>query len=71
MTTAEEHEVANVTPADLDALEQRLAEVERYLHVDERRGRAEELERLSAESGFWDDAEAARKTMAEIGRAHV
>lgn len=34
MTTAEEHEVANVTPADLDALEQRLAEVERYLHVD-------------------------------------
>ena len=66
MTTAEEHEVANVTPADLDALEQRLAEVERYLHVDERRGRAEELERLSAESGFWDDAEAARKTMAEL-----
>ena len=66
MTTAEEHEVANVTPTDLDALEQRLAEVERYLHVDERRGRAEELERLSAESGFWDDAEAARKTMAEL-----
>ncbi len=32
-----------VTPADLDALEARLTEVEAYLHIDEARGRVGEL----------------------------
>ena len=37
-----------VTPADLDALEARLTEVEAYLHIDEARGRVGELEQASA-----------------------
>ena len=36
-------DVANITPDELSALEQRLAEVEAYLHIDEKRGRVEEL----------------------------
>ena len=55
-----------VTLEQLDALEARLAEVERYLHIDEKRDRLEELERESAAPGFWNDAEAARKVMAEL-----
>ena len=59
-------EVANER---IDALEGRLAEVEGYLHVDEARGTVAELERQSAEPGFWDDANAARETMAKLARA--
>ena len=55
-----------VTLEQLDALEARLEEVERYLHVEEKRARAEELERESAAPGFWNDAEAARRVMAEL-----
>lgn len=55
-----------VTPADLDALEARLTEVEAYLHIDEARGRVGELEQASAAPGFWDDADAARRHMAEL-----
>lgn len=55
-----------VTPADLDALEARLTEVEAYLHIDEARGRVGELEQASAAPGFWDDADAARAHMAEL-----
>ena len=55
-----------VTPADLDALEARLAEVETYLHIDEARGRVGELGQASAAPGFWDDADAARAHMAEL-----
>lgn len=62
-------EVETITPEVLDALEQRLAEVERYLHIDEKRGRAEELERESAAPGFWDDADRARGLMAELSAA--
>ena len=62
-------EVETITPEALDALEQRLAEVERYLHIDEKRGRAEELERESAAPGFWDDADRARGLMAELSAA--
>lgn len=55
-----------VIPADLDALEARLTEVEAYLHIDEARGRVGELEQASAAPGFWDDADAARAHMAEL-----
>lgn len=58
-----------VTPADLDALEARLAEVETYLHIDEARGRVRELGQASAAPGFWDDADAARAHMAELAQA--
>ncbi len=57
-----------VTPADLDALEARLTEVEAYLHIDEARGRVGELEQASAAPGFWDDADAARAHMAELAQ---
>ena len=57
-----------VTPADLDALSARLAEVEAYLHIGEARGRVGELEQASAAPGFWDDADAARAHMAELAQ---
>lgn len=57
-----------VIPADLDALEARLTEVEAYLHIDEARGRVGELEQASAAPGFWDDADAARAHMAELAQ---
>lgn len=57
-----------VTPADLDALEARLTEVEAYMHIDEARGRVGELEQASAAPGFWDDADAARAHMAELAQ---
>ena len=57
-----------VTPADLDALEARLTEVEVYLHIDEARGRVGELEQASAAPGFWDDVDAARAHMAELAQ---
>lgn len=62
-------EVESITPDALDALERRLAEVEAYLHIEEKRGRVDELERQSAASGFWDDAERARSLMAELASA--
>ena len=58
-----------VTTAELDELGGRLLAVEQYLHVEEKRERASELERASAEPGFWDDGDAARATMAELARA--
>ncbi len=57
-----------VTSEDLDALAERLSEVESYLHLDEKRERVADLERQSAAPGFWDDAEAARALMAELSR---
>lgn len=62
-------DVVNITPDELSALEQRLAEVEAYLHIDEKRGRVEELEQMSAAPGFWDDADRARALMAELASA--
>lgn len=52
----------------LDALGDRLAEVEAYLHIDELRGRVSELEEASAAPGFWDDADGARALMAELSQ---
>ena len=57
-----------VTPAALEGLSARLAEVEQYLHLDEKRGRIASLEAQSAAPGFWDDAEAARQTMTELSQ---
>lgn len=61
--------MANITRDQLDVLAARFKKVEGYLHIDERRALAEELERKSGEPGFWDDAEAARATMAKLARA--
>ena len=59
----------NITAEALDALAARLDEVEVYLHLGEKRERAAELERQSAQPGFWDDAEHARAIMAELSAA--
>lgn len=59
----------SITAEALDALAARLDEVEVYLHLDEKRERAAELERQSAQPGFWDDAEHARAVMAELSAA--
>ncbi len=59
----------NITAEALDALAARLDEVEVYLHLGEKRERAAELERQSAQPGFWDDAEHARAVMAELSAA--
>lgn len=59
----------SITEETLDALATRLDEVEAYLHLGEKRERAAELERQSAQPGFWDDAERARATMAELSAA--
>ena len=61
--------MADITNERLDSLAVRLAEVEGYLHIEESRGTVAELERQSAEPGFWDDANAARETMAKLARA--
>ena len=57
---------ATITSEELDALAARLAEVEQYLHLEERRERIAALEAESAAPGFWDDAERARAHMAEL-----
>ena len=61
-------ESRQVGAADLDALLERLGEVESYLHLDEKRARIAELEDASARPGFWDDSERARTVMAELSR---
>ncbi len=55
--------------ADLLAFGKRLQEVEKYLRIEERKNDVARLEEASAQPGFWDDAEAARQTMAELTRA--
>ena len=60
---------SDITPEVLDKLADRLGEVESYLHLDEKRGRIIELERQSAQPGFWDDADRARATMADLSAA--
>ena len=60
---------SDITPEVLDKLADRLGEVESYLHLDEKRGRIIELERQSAQPGFWDAADRARATMADLSAA--
>ncbi|MGN0070767.1 MAG: peptide chain release factor 2 [Atopobiaceae bacterium] len=62
-------EAAPITSDELKALEARLHEVEGYLHVAQKRELVAELQRKSAAPGFWDDAAAAQKTMAELSSA--
>ena len=59
-------EIMTTSTEALDALSARLAEVEAYLHLDEKRARVAELEAKSAEAGFWDNPDAARTLMAEL-----
>ena len=59
-------EIMTTSAEVLDALSARLAEVEAYLHLDEKRARVAELEAKSAEAGFWDNPDAARTLMAEL-----
>lgn len=61
--------MSEITQDRIDAIAARLAEVEGYLHVEERRGVIEDLERQSAEPGFWDDAVAAQAAMAKLSTA--
>ena len=61
--------MADVTRAALDALAARLQEVEGYLHIGERRSEVARLEQQAAEPDFWNDAEAASATMAQLTRA--
>ena len=61
--------MADISRSDIEALAERLDEVESYLHISDRRAEVEELERAGARPGFWDDAEAASKTMARLTRA--
>ena len=61
--------MAELARPDLEALAQRLDEVEGYLHIEEKRHEVADLEARSAEPGFWDDAEAARSLMARLAAA--
>ena len=61
--------MAEVSQAQLEALSQRLDQVASYLHIDERRDEAARLEAASAEPGFWNDADAASRVMAQLARA--
>ena len=61
--------MAELTKATFDELAARVAEVEGYLHIDEKRIKVDELEARSAAPGFWDNAEEARATMAELSSA--
>ena len=61
--------MADVTKATFDEFATRVAEVEGYLHIGEKRIKVDELEARSAAPGFWDNAEAARATMAELSAA--
>lgn len=58
--------MADVTAERIGALRDKLARVEGYLHIEERRIEIAEMEAKSAEPGFWDDAEAARAHMAKL-----
>ena len=61
--------MADATRATLQALSERMDEVERYLHIDDRRKEVAALEQESARPDFWNDAEAASATMTKLTRA--
>ncbi len=60
--------MADLTRADIEGLSARLDEVEGYLHLDQKRAEADELQKRSAEPGFWDDADGAGGTMTRLTR---
>ncbi|MCL2818445.1 MAG: peptide chain release factor 2, partial [Actinomycetia bacterium] len=47
------------------ALRERLDHVGNFFHVDAKRTKLDKLEKLSLETGFWDDAEQAQQAMAQ------
>jgi peptide chain release factor 2 len=61
--------MADATRAGIQALTERLDEVERYLHIDDRREEVRRLELESARPDFWNDADAASATMTRLTRA--
>ena len=54
--------------AEIEALEVRVAEAERYLGIERLKARRAELEREAAAPGLWDDPERARSVTTELGR---
>lgn len=58
--------MADTEVVSLQALAERLFEVEGYLHLIEKRQQISELEAESARPNFWDDAEAAQKIMTQL-----
>lgn len=58
--------MADTEAVSLQALAERLSEVEGYLHLIEKRQQISELEAESARPNFWDDAEAAQKIMTHL-----
>lgn len=58
--------MADTEAVSLQALAERLSEVEGYLHLREKRQQISELEAESARPNFWDDAEAAQKIMTQL-----
>ena len=58
--------MADTEVVSLQALAERLSEVEGYLHLAEKRQQISELEAESARPNFWDDAEAAQKVMTQL-----
>ena len=61
--------MADVLPQGFEALDARLAEVEGYLRLEEKRRVIAELEAQSASPDFWSDADAARETMSRLSAA--
>ena len=61
--------MSDVSRASLEAISDRLDEVERYLHIDDRRAEVRQLEEQSAQPEFWNDAEAASAVMTQLTRA--
>ena len=58
--------MADTEAVSLQALAERLSEVEGYLHLIEKRQQISELEAEIARPNFWDDAEAAQKIMTQL-----
>jgi peptide chain release factor 2 len=54
--------------AELEGLDARLAEAERYLRMDELRARRAQLETEAGQPDLWDDADRARSVTTELGR---
>ena len=58
--------MADTEVLSLHVLAERLAEVEGYLHLAEKRQQISELEAESARPNFWNDAETAQKVMTQL-----
>lgn len=57
--------MADTKALELVALRERITKMGSYLHIDDKRERLADLERLSAQAGFWDDQERAQATMSK------